>query len=83
MYQEITLVPRDAQPARVLDVSAEGIGLLTQHPIPAGTVLGVEVQTATGQVECRVRVVVVHSTRRSAEAYLIGCSVLGDSAVID
>jgi hypothetical protein len=83
MIQEITLVPDDAVPARIFDFSAEGIGLLFKNEVEPDTILGVEVQTAAGKVECRIRVRVVHCTRKSAEHYLIGCSILGDSAVVD
>jgi hypothetical protein len=83
LYQDITLVPTEPRAARVLNVSAEGLGLLTQGPLEEGEVLGVELQSASGKPECRLRARVVHVTRRSAELWLIGCSVLGEATMTE
>jgi hypothetical protein len=75
---EVRLLPRPARAARVRDVSADGIGLLVSRPFTPGLVLGIELQTATGQIEARIRARVEHATWLPDDGcWLVGCAAAG------
>lgn len=78
LCHEISLVPQKARTARVRDLSASGLGLLMSRPLRLGAALGVELQTATGRVEARLRARVEHITWLSEEGcWLLGCQATG------
>jgi hypothetical protein len=63
------------RPAAVYNLSATGIGLLVDIPVPAATPLDIDLVTAAaGRVTLRARP--VHATRRRDGRWLIGCQLL-------
>ena len=69
-------VAEDYGPARIKDISPEGLGLLSATPIEEGTllVIGLELQSDKA---CRPQIVqVVHCTRIVGGTFLVGCSFL-------
>ncbi len=61
-------------PARVLNVSAGGVGLLTQRPFNRGTVLVLKVPRLNADCPGTLFARVVHSRCRGPNEWVIGCA---------
>jgi c-di-GMP-binding flagellar brake protein YcgR len=62
--------------ARVLDISASGVGLLVERAIENGTLLSVELHNAAGTVERTMLACIVHVTRQAANEWALGCNFI-------
>jgi c-di-GMP-binding flagellar brake protein YcgR len=63
-------------PAKVLDISATGVGLLVDREIENGTLLSVELHNAAGTAEHTMLACIVHVTRQAANEWALGCNFI-------
>jgi hypothetical protein len=66
-------VPGEQRPARILNVSAGGIGLLLPCQFPVGTLLNFEVPVANGRTVRRLLVRVVRALEHTRGDWFLGC----------
>ena len=64
-----TALPHGSRRGWLLEVSADGAGLLLTEAVPAGTPLALELDPALGVVQARV----VHSCELGDGAWQVGC----------
>ena len=64
-----TALPHGSRRGWLLEVSADGAGLLVTEEVPAGTQLALELAPAVGVVQARV----VHSCELGDGAWQVGC----------
>ena len=64
-----TALPRGSRRGWLLEVSADGAGLLVTEEVPAGTQLALELPPGVGVVQARV----VHSCELGDGAWQVGC----------
>ena len=72
-----------SQEAKVLNLSLNGIGLLTDGPVPVGTLLSIELAPAN---EARTRTIlscVVHATARGEGEWALGCNFITELSEVD
>jgi hypothetical protein len=71
---------RDAEspplPARVLDMSPSGVGLLTNRPVDVGRLLSLELRGAHGHSTLTMLASVVRLTTRPGEEWVLGCNFI-------
>ncbi len=70
-------------PARVLNISVGGIGLLADRPVAAGAVLNLTLHGAEGQSERTLLACVVHVSRRPNSEWVLGCSFIRELSEAD
>ena len=63
-------------PAKVLDISASGVGLLVDQPVENATLLSVELHNAAGTVGRTMLACVVHVTLHSEHEWALGCNFI-------
>jgi PilZ domain len=63
-------------PARVLNISVSGVGLLVDRAIENGTLLNVELNTKAGTVEHTMLACVVYVNRKSETEWALGCNFI-------
>jgi hypothetical protein len=63
-------------PAKVLDISATGVGLLVDRNLDNGTLLSVELHNAAGTTERTMLACIVHVTRHPAAEWALGCNFI-------
>jgi head-tail adaptor len=66
----------EAQPVRVLNISASGIGLVVPPPLDAGTLLHVDLFDKAGGKVCSILACIVHTTQRADGDYTVGCNFI-------
>jgi hypothetical protein len=77
MCQTVTAAALEAAwPAQVLNISANGIGLLVDREIEPGTLLSVELQAAGGQTARTILACVVHVTEQGVGHQALGCNFI-------
>lgn len=65
-----------SHPAKVLNISANGIGLSVQPSINTGALLNVDLLDRTGRMVRTILACVVHTTQRAGGDYAIGCNFI-------
>ncbi len=75
--------PPACSPARVLNVSLGGIGLVADRPITAGSLLNLQLQRADGQAGCSLLACVVHVSNRTGNEWVLGCSFIRELSDAD
>jgi len=69
--------PRKRQrPARLLDISRTGVALLTDRPIDAGSLLGINMPGTRGRRPYTILACVVHQRTAAAGEWVAGCSFI-------
>src|SRR5262249_23977888 len=68
--------------ARVVDISANGFGLMLDRPVEIGTLLSVEIRSPTTQSKCTILACVVHITSRPGE-WNVGCNFIRELSEAD
>jgi hypothetical protein len=63
-------------PAKVRDISTEGVGLLMASPLEPGTLLVIALNNAARNFCCTQLVQVVHASQVVGGMYLVGCVFL-------
>src|SRR3989442_1243578 len=66
----------DAQPVKVLDISASGIGLIVGPSLQTGSLLTVDLLDKTGRKACTILACIVHATQRSDGNLAVGCNFI-------
>jgi hypothetical protein len=62
--------------AKVLNVSASGIGLVLDQPVEAGSLLNVDLHDKQGKPVRTILACVVHSTQRANGEVVVGCNFI-------
>lgn len=75
-YRKVGDPTNQAYPAQVLNISANGIGLAVTQPATAGSLLNVDLLDQQGQLARTMLACIVHTTRRAAGDYAIGCNFI-------
>ncbi len=65
-------------PAKVCNISADGVGLLLRRPFEPGTLLTLTLQSADASVERTMLVRVLHLKSRSRNEWLAGCAFVSE-----
>jgi hypothetical protein len=60
--------------ARLVDISASGVGLLMDRPMEPETLLAVDLQNEDSSLVCSLLVEVRHSRAREEGDWLVGCA---------
>jgi hypothetical protein len=68
---------QDRWPAQIYDISADGLGLVTDRVFESGTVLEVEFESRDGSLSYMVVARVSHCRPLEANRWLAGCSFVG------
>lgn len=63
-------------PAKVLNISARGVGLLASREVRPGTLLSAELHGATRPVVLHILACVVHVTAQAADEWVLGCDFI-------
>jgi hypothetical protein len=69
--RRVTVPPSTFRLSLLLDASAQGIGVLLTQPLPAGTLLEIEVSTASAATRVAR---VIHATKHE-RGWLLGCAL--------
>jgi hypothetical protein len=64
------------EPAKVLNVSATGVGLVAEREVENGTLLSVELHNAAGTIERTMLACVVHVNRHPDGGWALGCNFI-------
>jgi hypothetical protein len=73
LWRLLGLTGRDQTPARIVDISAGGVGLVSDRPMPMDSLLVLRLPTTTaGWVSYLVRV--KRCNRQADGAYQVGCA---------
>jgi c-di-GMP-binding flagellar brake protein YcgR len=75
-YQLVALDDARQYDAKVLDISATGVGLLVERDIENGTLLSVELHNAAGTAERTMLACIVHVTRQASSEWALGCNFI-------
>jgi c-di-GMP-binding flagellar brake protein YcgR len=75
-YQLVATPDPRQWPAKVLDISASGVGLQVDRNVENGTLLSVELHNAAGTKEQTMLACVVHVTSQSDTAWGLGCNFI-------
>jgi hypothetical protein len=65
-----------AHPAKVLNISANGIGLSVHPSLNAGALLNVDLRDRTGRMVRTILACVVHTTERAGGEFAVGCNFI-------
>src|SRR5262249_9550695 len=74
-YQLIALPEGARQPAKVINLSASGVGLEVEEPVENGALLSVELQAGHGDFARTMLACVVHVTARQ-DGWALGCNFI-------
>jgi hypothetical protein len=75
--------PPDRHPARVLNLSLGGIGLLAERPVAAGALLNLELHGTDGPAHRTLLACVVHVSSRTDTEWVLGCSFIRELSEAD
>ena len=75
-YQRIGAEDGRDYAAKVLNVSASGIGLLLQDPVTPGSLINLQLRNQQGALLRTILACVVHSTRRASQDGVVGCNFI-------
>jgi c-di-GMP-binding flagellar brake protein YcgR len=75
-YRKVGDPTNQVFPAQVLNISANGIGLLVTQTLAAGGLLNVDLLDKNGQVARTMLACIVHTTMRAGGDYAIGCNFI-------
>jgi c-di-GMP-binding flagellar brake protein YcgR len=75
-YQRVASDDERHYAAKVLDISATGVGLLVDRDIENGTLLSVELHNAAGTAERTMLACIVHVTRQASSEWALGCNFI-------
>jgi PilZ domain len=75
-YRKVGDTAGPAQPARVLNISANGIGLSVNPALSAGALLNVDLIDRHGRMVRTMLACVVHTTARAGGDYAVGCNFI-------
>lgn len=75
-YRKVGDVADQAQPAEVLNISANGIGLAVQPTLQAGSLVNVDLFDKNGRMMRTMLACVVHTTQRASGDYAVGCNFI-------
>jgi hypothetical protein len=75
-YQFVAFSELARRPAQVLNISASGVGLLVDHAVDTGTLLSVDLLSATGQSGKTMLSCVVHVTKQAESEWALGCNFI-------
>jgi hypothetical protein len=76
VYQRVNHPESDDRPAQVLDISANGIGLLAADPLEVGTLLSVVLRGPDGKGVLTMLACVVRSAARNESEWALGCNFI-------
>jgi hypothetical protein len=74
LYWQSTGAAEAYRSAKILDVSATGIGLLMSRPFETGTVLTIQLESANQKYTRTLMVHVVHARQQSHNEWVVGCA---------
>ncbi|MCI0684190.1 MAG: PilZ domain-containing protein [Gemmataceae bacterium] len=75
-FQKIDDPNAPVESARVLNLSASGVGLLVDHFVDAGTLLTIDLTGKDGRATRTILACVVHVNQQSAGAWALGCNFI-------
>jgi len=75
-FQQVASGETDFLEARVLNLSATGIGLEIDYPLEAGSLLNVDLLGKNGQPMRTILSCVVHVTHRAGGSWAVGCNFI-------
>ena len=75
-YEKIGDPVPQSQPATVLNISANGIGLSVHPSLQAGSLLNVDLFDKDGRMVRTILACVVHTTQRAQGDYAVGCNFI-------
>ena len=75
-YQAIAGADTSPRPAKVVNVSASGVGLVVGEPVENGTLLSVELQAADGTCTRTMLSCVVHVRAHAEGEWALGCNFI-------
>jgi hypothetical protein len=75
-YQRVANGDSGVHPAQVLNISANGVGLLVSQPIQTGTLLNVDMFPAGGAAKKTMLSCVVHVNSQGADQWALGCNFI-------
>ena len=75
-YRRVGDIAGQAQPAEVLNISANGIGLAVQPTLQAGSLVNVDLLDKNGRMVRTILACVVHTTQRASGDYAVGCNFI-------
>jgi head-tail adaptor len=75
-YRVVRITERDMSHAKVVDISASGVGLLVQRPIEAGSLLSIILMALKGKSSLKMLACVVRVTERPGGERLLGCNFI-------
>jgi hypothetical protein len=68
----------EEHPARVLNISPTGVGLLVEAPVAAGTVLSLRLRSPSGSTDKTMLSCVVHVNRQAEGEWALGCNFISE-----
>jgi len=71
------------EPAKVLNISASGVGLLVEQRIEPGTLLSVDLLSGDGRSATTVLACVVHLTEQASDGWALGCNFIQELSASD
>jgi hypothetical protein len=74
---------RKSWPARVVNISANGIGLLVDQPVPTGSLLSLNLENTAHHSARTILACVVHSTSRPEHEWALGCNFIRELSESD
>jgi hypothetical protein len=75
-YSKVGDIVGQSQPAEVLNISANGIGLAVQPTLQAGSLVNVDLLDKNGRMMRTILACVVHTTQRASGDYAVGCNFI-------
>jgi c-di-GMP-binding flagellar brake protein YcgR len=75
-YQHVSTLGAPIAEARVLNISATGVGLLVDEPLEAGTLLSVDLKPDSGAEPRTMLACVVHVTAQANGQFALGCNFI-------
>ncbi len=75
-YQTVGASSSPPRPAKVLNLSASGVGLVVPAPVENGSLLSVELQPADGEFTRTMLACVVHQTAQAEGEWALGCNFI-------
>jgi c-di-GMP-binding flagellar brake protein YcgR len=75
-YRLVRVTERNMTHAKVVDISASGVGLVVQRPIDAGSLLSIVLLAPKGKSSLKMLACVVRVTERPGDELLLGCNFI-------